>query len=125
MTVPADLEYTADHEWVRLRGEMALVGITAYAADALGDVVYIQLPRVGESITGGSACGEIESTKSVSDLLAPADGTVLETNSDLLDNPGAVNADPYGAGWLIRIQVTGPLRLMDAEKYTALITDGS
>lgn len=125
MSIPADLKYTADHEWVRLDGDTAIVGITAYAAEALGDVVYLELPGIGDSITHGDACGEIESTKSVSDLLAPADGIVVAINSEIVDNPGVVNTDPYGAGWLISIQVTGPLELMTPEQYASLTGGGA
>ncbi|WP_456695586.1 glycine cleavage system protein GcvH [Aeromicrobium sp. P5_D10] len=125
MSIPADLKYTADHEWVRLDGDTAIVGITAYAAEALGDVVYLELPEIGASITHGVACGEIESTKSVSDLLAPADGEVVGINADIVDDPGAVNTDPYGAGWLISIRVTGALELLSPEQYASLTGAGA
>lgn len=124
MSIPADLKYTADHEWVRLDGDTAIVGITAYASEALGDVVYIELPNIGDSVTHGDACGEIESTKSVSDLLAPADGVVLGINAEIVDSPGVVNTDPYGAGWLISIHVTGELELLTPEQYASLTGGG-
>jgi glycine cleavage system H protein len=121
MTVPTELSYTADHEWVALDGEIATVGITAFAGEALGDVVYVELPAVGTAITTGDACGEIESTKSVSDLFAPVDGEVVELNDAVVADPGLLNTDPYQAGWLLRIKVTAPAELLDAAGYEALI----
>jgi len=120
MTVPANRKYTADHEWLDLEGDAATVGITAFAADALGDVVYVELPQVGASITGGEPCGELESTKSVSELFAPADGEVLEINQDVVADPGLVNLDPFEKGWLFRMRITGTPRLLDAAAYDAL-----
>ena len=107
--VPDDLKYTAEHEWVAIDGQRASVGITEHAADALGDVVYVSLPTPGTKVTAGEPCGEIESTKSVSDLYSPVDGEVTDVNADIEDDPGQVNADPYGAGWLIKVQVAGGL----------------
>jgi glycine cleavage system H protein len=121
MSVPTELHYTADHEWVALDGDIATVGITAFAGEALGDVVYVDLPAVGTAITTGDACGEIESTKSVSDLFAPVDGEVIELNDAVVADPGLLNTDPYQAGWLVRIKVTGPTNLLDAGAYEALI----
>jgi len=121
VSVPAELNYTADHEWVALDGEIATVGITAFAGEALGDVVYVELPAVGTAIAAGDACGEIESTKSVSDLFAPVDGEVVELNDAVVADPGLLNTDPYQAGWLLRIKVTGPAELLDAAAYEALI----
>jgi glycine cleavage system H protein len=123
MIVPAILSYTADHEWIRLDGDVATVGITEYAANALGDVVFVGLPRVGEKLTAGQVCGEIESIKSVSDLYNPVDSEVVEVNDALSENSGAINTDPYGAGWLFRIRVTGPIELLDAAAYAALTED--
>jgi len=120
MTVPANRNYTADHEWLDLEGDTATVGITAFAADALGDVVYVELPQVGASITGGEPCGELESTKSVSELFAPADGEVLEINQDVVADPGLVNLDPFEKGWLFRMRITGTPQLLDAAAYDAL-----
>ncbi|HMO11280.1 MAG TPA: glycine cleavage system protein GcvH [Actinotalea sp.] len=120
--IPDQLQYTAEHEWVAL-GDLATVGITAHAADALGDVVYLELPEVGSTVSAGSVCGEIESTKSVSELFSPVDGTVVEVNSDAVDDPSVVNADPYGAGWLIRVQVSGTPTLISAEEYAALVAE--
>ncbi|RAY16782.1 glycine cleavage system protein GcvH [Actinomadura craniellae] len=120
MPVPANLRYTAEHEWVDLSGDTATVGITAYAADALGDVVYLELPAVGSVIAAGTGCGEIESTKSVSELFAPVDGEVVEFNQQAVDDPGLLNTDPFGAGWLFRVRLTGPADLLGADEYAAL-----
>jgi glycine cleavage system H protein len=120
MCIPTDLKYTKDHEWVRLDGDVAVVGITAYAADALGDIVYIELPEPGTTVTVGDPCGEIESTKSVSDLLSPAAGEVLEANAVVSGEPGLLNSDPYGNGWLIKIRVTGDLDVLDHTQYAEL-----
>lgn len=122
MDLPDDLHYTADHEWVRLEGDVATVGITAFASEALGDVVYVELPEAGRAVTQGEACGEIESTKSVSDLLAPVSGEVLEVNDAVVADPAVVNAEPFGAGWLVRLRVTDPADgLLDAAAYAALL----
>ena len=126
MTVPEQLRYTAEHEWVSIDGSVATVGITEHAAEALGDVVYVSPPASGATVTAGEPCGEIESTKSVSDLYSPVDGEVTEVNADVEDDPGQVNADPYGSGWLFKVQVSGePADLLSAEEYTALIKDSS
>ncbi|HWN31489.1 MAG TPA: glycine cleavage system protein GcvH [Pseudonocardia sp.] len=119
MSVPADLQYTAEHEWLRQDGDVATIGITEFAAAALGDVVFVGLPEVGQRLTAGQVCGEVESTKSVSDLYNPVDGEVVEVNSALADEPGAVNTDPYGAGWLFRLRVSGQVELLDAAGYLA------
>jgi glycine cleavage system H protein len=105
MSVPAELSYTEEHEWVSIEGNTASVGITDYAAQQLGDVVYVSLPGVGATVTAGEPCGEVESTKSVSDLYSPVDGQVTEVNEELDDDPGLVNAEPYGAGWMFRVRV--------------------
>jgi glycine cleavage system H protein len=105
MSVPAELRYTQEHEWVSIDGDTASIGITDYASQSLGDVVYVSLPEVGASVTAGEPCGEVESTKSVSDLYSPVDGEVTEVNSELDDDPGLVNAEPYGAGWMFRVQI--------------------
>jgi glycine cleavage system H protein len=125
MTVPEQLWYTAEHEWVAIDGPVASVGITEHAADALGDVVYVSPPAAGTKVTAGEPCGEIESTKSVSDLFSPVDGEVTEVNADVLDDPGQVNADPYGAGWLFRVKIAGepPSDLLSAAQYTELISE--
>jgi glycine cleavage system H protein len=108
MNVPEDLLYTADHEWVRVDGNRARVGITDFAQDALGDVVYVGLPTVGADVTAGGVCGEVESTKSVSEIYAPVAGVVVEVNAAVADNPETVNADPYGDGWMFVIELGGP-----------------
>jgi len=126
MTVPEQLRYTAEHEWVAIDGPTASVGITEHAAEALGDVVYVSPPAPGTKVTAGEPCGEIESTKSVSDLYSPVDGEVTEVNAEVEDDPGQVNADPYGSGWLFKVQVSGePTDLLSAEEYTALIKESS
>ncbi len=122
MNVPEDLEYSSDHEWIRADGPRAKVGITDYAQDALGDVVYVQLPEVGATVTAGEAIAEVESTKSVSDLFAPVTGTVVEVNGDLADAPERLNEDPYGEGWIFVIETAdGSTELMDAGAYRNLI----
>ena len=125
MTVPEQLRYTAEHEWVAIDGQQASVGITEHAADALGDVVYVSLPAPGTKVTAGEPCGEIESTKSVSDLYSPVDGEVTDVNADIEDDPGQVNSDPYGAGWLFKVRLDDepPSDLLSAEQYAQLIKD--
>lgn len=118
-TVPEDLQYTAEHEWLA-SGEPATVGITASAAQALGDIVYLELPEVGSGVTAGAVCGEVESTKSVSEIYSPVTGTVVEVNGDVVDDPSLVNADPYGRGWLLRVDVVATGPLLSAEEYAAL-----
>jgi glycine cleavage system H protein len=119
--IPEDLRYTAEHEWVRTTGEGTVrIGITDFAQDALGDIVYVQLPEVGSKVRAGDACGELESTKSVSDLFAPVNGTVTAVNEALKDSPDLVNTDPYGEGWLLDIAVDDDeevAALMDADTY--------
>lgn len=125
MTVPEQLRYTAEHEWVAIDGEIASVGITEHAADALGDVVFVSPPARGTKVTAGEPCGEIESTKSVSDLYSPVDGEVTDVNTDVEEDPGQVNADPYGAGWLFKVRLDDdpPSDLLSAEQYAELIKD--
>jgi glycine cleavage system H protein len=122
--VPSDLKYTAEHEWVRAgEARTVRVGITDYAQEALGDVVYVSLPEVGAAVSSGGACGEIESTKSVSDLYAPVAGTVTARNDALDGQPELINSDPYGAGWIIEIELGeggGLDDLLDAAAYGAL-----
>src|SRR5579871_4818564 len=105
MSIPDELRYTTEHEWVSVEGTVASVGITDYAAQQLGDVVYVSLPAVGAAVTSGEPCGEVESTKSVSDLYSPVDGEVVEANDELDGDPGLVNAEPYGAGWMFRVRI--------------------
>ena len=128
MSIPADLRYTPEHEWVSVEGTSALVGITEYAAQQLGDVVYISLPAVGATVTAGEPCGEVESVKSVSDLYSPVDGEVIEVNTDLEDDPSLVNAEPYTSGWMFRVRVAEdgsggpalPPDLLSAAEYEEL-----
>lgn len=122
MAATDDLKYSKDHEWVRIDSEgVATVGVTAFAAGQLGDVVYVDLPEVGAELTAGSEMGEIESTKSVSELYAPIDGTVLEVNDAVVDAPETVNASPFEDGWLVRVQFTElPADLLDAQQYSEL-----
>ncbi|EMQ98464.1 glycine cleavage system protein GcvH [Paeniglutamicibacter gangotriensis] len=116
--VLASLRYSAEHEWVDA-STPTKVGITQVAADALGDVVYVDLPEVGDAITAGETCGEVESTKSVSDLYAPVTGTILEINQEAIDNPAILNEDPYGAGWLFTVEVTAEGPLLSAADYAS------
>ena len=124
MTVPAHLLYSSDHEWIAIDGTRARIGITDYAQDALGDVVFVQAPKVGETVAAGDSFSEVESTKSVSDIYAPVSGTVVAVNDALGDGPDALNTDPYGAGWICEIEMSDPTdvdRLLDAVGYQALI----
>jgi glycine cleavage system H protein len=124
MNVPEDLRYSQDHEWVRVEGTRVRVGITDYAQDALGDVVYVEMPEVGASLDLGSTVSEVESTKSVSDIYAPVAGTVVEVNTDLAEAPERLNEDPYGEGWICVIEPSdgaGVEHLLDAEGYRGLI----
>lgn len=120
MANPDNLQYTEEHEWLLVEGDSATVGITAYAAEKLGDVVYVDLPAVGSTITAGTVVGEIESTKSVGELYAPASGTVTAVNDAVVGSPELVNSDPFGEGWLIKISITESPALLDAAAYTAL-----
>jgi glycine cleavage system H protein len=119
MANPENLQYTKEHEWVLVDGDVATVGITQYAADALGEIVYVDLPKPGSSTSYMKICGEIESTKSVGELYAPMDGEVIEANSALGASPEAINQDPYGAGWLIKIKYTQLPELLTAAEYAA------
>ncbi len=126
MNIPDDLRYSSDHEWIRVDGATVTIGITDFAQDALGDVVYVDLPDVGTSVSAGESLNEVESTKSVSDIYAPVAGTVTEFNHALGDEPELLNEDPYGHGWICRIEVSDPSQLealMDADAYRAL-TEG-
>ncbi|MGO3146659.1 MAG: glycine cleavage system protein GcvH [Leucobacter sp.] len=114
--VHAGYRYSEEHEWVDGEGP-ATIGVSAIAADALGEVVYIDLPEVGQAVTAGEVCGEIESTKSVSELYSPVTGTVVEVNDAAVDDPAIVNSDPYGAAWLFRVDVTEVGPLLSAEEY--------
>jgi glycine cleavage system H protein len=119
--IPEGLQYTKEHEWVSSTGTLFTMGITDFAQGALGDIVYVQLPKVGETLTAGKVCGEIESTKSVSEIFAAISGVVSEINSALSQTPELVNSDPYGAGWLVKVEVAGtPSDLMDAAGYAQI-----
>ena len=123
MNVPAELRYSEDHEWTRTDGNRVRLGITDYAQDALGDVVYIDLPPVGTEVAGGEPFSEVESTKSVSEIYSPVTGTVVEVNTDLIDCPERLNEDPYGEGWICIIEASDLSELdnlMDAADYTDL-----
>ncbi len=124
MQIPDDLRYSRDHEWVRLEGATARVGITDYAQDALGDVVFVDLPEVGLTVVAGQSISEVESTKSVSEIYAPVPGVVQEVNGDLSDSPQRLNEDPYGEGWIFVLTVEGEDALdglLDADAYRALV----
>ncbi len=123
MNVPDDLRYSSDHEWLRADGGSVRVGITDYAQDALGDVVFVDLPDVGTTVKAGEAIAEVESTKSVSDIFAPVGGTITAVNADLGDAPERLNEDPYGEGWIFVIETDGGDEpdLLDADGYRALI----
>ncbi|MES2094129.1 MAG: glycine cleavage system protein GcvH [Actinomycetota bacterium] len=121
MAEQANLKYTAEHEWLDVQGDIATVGITAYAAEKLGDVVFVDLPSVGASVASGKIVGEIESTKSVGELFAPVDGTVTEVNDAVVANPELVNSDPFGEGWLIKVSFTELPTLLSFDEYTALV----
>jgi glycine cleavage system H protein len=124
MNVPEDLRYSKDHEWARREGDQVRIGVTDYAQDALGDVVFVQVPDVGTAVTLGQSFSEVESTKSVSDIYAPVTGTIVEVNAELSDAPQRLNEDPYGEGWLCVITLDDPSQLdelMDAAAYRALI----
>jgi len=119
--IPEGLHYTKEHEWVSSTGTLYTMGITDFAQAALGDIVYVQLPKVGETLTAGKVCGEIESTKSVSEIFAAVSGVVSEINAELSQTPELVNSDPYGAGWLVKVEVSGtPSELMDAAGYAQI-----
>ena len=119
--VPGELRYTKEHEWARTENGRVVVGITDYAQDQLGDVVFVGLPDVGAEVTAGEPCGEVESTKSVSDIYSPVGGKVLERNEELEQNPELINSDPYGKGWLFAIEAgSAPGDLLDADAYRAL-----
>ena len=124
MNIPADLHYTNDHEWIKVNGNTALVGITDFAQVELGDIVFVEIETVGSHLEKGSTFGTIEAVKTVSDLFMPVSGKVLEMNGKINDTPDIINKDPFGAGWLIKIEIEDPLsvnKLMDATAYAAMI----
>ena len=120
-SIPNELSYTKEHEWVSVVDAIFTMGITDYAQAALGDIVYVQLPKVGESVVAGKVCGEVESTKSVSDIYAPVTGTIVAINDSLSNSPETINSDPYGAGWLAKIEVSSaPSDLLTAAQYAEI-----
>jgi glycine cleavage system H protein len=120
-SIPSNVSYTKEHEWVSIDASICTMGITDYAQAALGDIVYVQLPKVGDKVTAGTICGEVESTKSVSDIYAPVSGVVIEINQTLSESPETINADPYGQGWLAKIEVIGePTELLTALEYAEI-----
>ena len=124
MSIPQDLRYSREHEWVRVTGSIARVGITDFAQDSLGDVVFVQLPEIGAEIVAGASASEIESTKSVSDVYVPVSGVVRAVNTALDATPELVNSDPYGEGWILEVELTDPAEvdaLLDADGYRALV----
>ncbi len=124
--IPADLHYTKEHEWVRVEGDVATVGITAHAADQLGDIVFVELPPAGRAVEQFATFGVVESVKAVSDLFAPVGGEVVEANEALAGAPESVNSDPYGAGWMIRLRLADPAQLdalLDPAAYEALVAE--
>lgn len=123
MADQAALKYTAEHEWILVDGDVATVGITSYAADKLGDVVFVDLPDVGADVATGRVVGEIESTKSVGELFAPVNGTVTEVNQAVVDAPELVNSDPFGDGWLIKVQFAELPAMLSFDEYSALVAE--
>jgi len=125
MNIPSELKYTKEHEWVRVEGDVATIGITDFAQGELGDIVYVEVETTGETLSKDEVFGTVEAVKTVSDLFMPVSGEVLEFNEDLESNPESVNSDPYGAGWMIKIKLTDAAELndlMNAEDYTALVS---
>lgn len=126
MSEPADRRYTAEHEWVLLDGQVARIGITAFAQEALGDIVYVSLPEPGTQVQAGGTLGEVESTKSVSDVFAPVSGTVRARNEALVETPELVNSDPYGQGWIAEVVLSQPEQvagLLDADGYARVLAE--
>jgi len=126
MSYPTQFRYTKDHEWIDAKGDLATIGITDYAQHELGDVVFVELPAVGAALTTGKTFGSVESVKAVSEIYAPANGQVVEANSDLQNKPETINSDPHGTGWLIKIKLSDPGELnslMDAKAYEAYIEE--
>lgn len=125
MSIPENLQYTKDHEWLRVDGDEAVLGVSDHAQEAIGDVVFVELPEVGQSVTAGDACIVVESSKAVSDVYAPVSGEIIAINEELEDSPEMINEDPYGKGWIVRIKVTGDehQELMNAEAYGLLLQE--
>ncbi len=124
MNIPAELKYTKDHEWIRVEGEKAYMGITDYAQSQLGDIVFVEIPVLDKEISEGEGCAVVESVKAVSDIYAPISGTIVEVNEELEAAPELVNQDPYGAGWMCAIKYSElPADLLSADEYAALIKE--
>ena len=121
MSIPEDLLYTSHDEWVRVEGDLLVIGITHYAQDALGELVHVELPEEGDEIATGEAVCEVESVKAVAEVYSPADGEIVAVNEDLEDAAETINSDPYGAGWLVKIRAAAPEGLLDAEAYAEKI----
>ncbi|MEC3973694.1 glycine cleavage system protein GcvH [Amycolatopsis sp. H20-H5] len=124
MSIPQHLKYTKEHEWISVEGDVATVGITAFAAESLGDIVFVQLPAVGEKVAAGEVFGEVESTKSVSELYAPLSGEVVEVNDAVTETPELINSDPFDQGWLLKVRTDDVPELLDAAAYAALTQEG-
>ena len=123
MNFPAELKYTKDHEWIKMEGDIAVIGISDFAQDALGDVVFINLPEVGDTVTAGESFGDVESVKAVSDVNSPVTGVIVEVNEDLADSPENLNSDPYGS-WIIKVEnISATEELMDAAAYEAFCAE--
>ncbi|MFN7135222.1 MAG: glycine cleavage system protein GcvH [Myxococcales bacterium] len=121
--IPKNLKYSKEHEWAKVEGKVATIGVTAFAQEQLGDVVYVELPKVGEQLKAGDTFGVVESTKAVSDLYSPVSGTIVEVNDPVTDSPETVNTDPYGAAWLIKVEMSNPDEagnLLDPDAYEQL-----
>ncbi len=124
MTIPADLKYTKDHEWVRIDGDTATFGITDHAQEALGDIVFVELPEVGRTVAAGEAYAVVESVKAVSDVYAPVGGEIIEVNDELEGEPELVNTDAYGRGWIARVRIgDGQVELMNDDEYTTFLEE--
>lgn len=122
--IPEDLMYSEEHEWIRVEDDIAVVGITDFAQEQLGDIVYVDLPAVGDDVSAGSVIGELESTKSVSDIFCPVDGSVIAVNDSLDGAPEVINSDPYGEGWIVKIRLAGESAtdgLLDSAAYTKIV----
>src|SRR3712207_1059686 len=125
MSVPGDLQYTKSHEWVRIEGDTATIGITHHAQDELGDVVFVELPDEGATFEAGESFGTVESVKAVSDLYTPVGGEVVEVNSSLEDAPESINEDPYGEGWIVKLRTTDEADLLSSEEYEKVVEEES
>lgn len=128
MNIPADLKYSKDHEWVRVEGNKVVIGITEFAQESLGDIVFVELPSLGDEVQVEETFGVVESVKTASDLYCPISGVVMEINDELVDSPEIVNQDPYGKGWLIMVKMSEPSQLdwlLSAEEYKKLVEEGN